>query len=57
MKGFFIFLAAVFLLLGALGYYLITHQNPDSIVVRMNGQWVVIKKEKEVAPAEKSHAP
>ncbi len=57
MKGFFVFLGVVFLLLGALGYYMITHQDPDSTVVRMNGKWVVIKKEKEAAPAEASHAP
>ena len=57
MKGFFVFLGVVFLLLGALGYYMITHQDPDSTVVRMNGKWVVIKKEKEAAPAEAPRAP
>ena len=57
MKGFFIFLGAVFLMLGAIGYYMIIHQDPDSTVVRMNGKWVVIKKEKETVPAATPHAP
>ena len=44
MRGFFIFLAVVLLGLGGIGYYMLTHQDPDATVVRMNGKWVVIKK-------------
>ena len=49
MKGFLIFLTGVFLLLGAVGYYMLTHQDPNSTVVRMNGKWVVIEKEHDKA--------
>ena len=49
MKGFLIFLTGVFLLLGAVGYYMLTHQDPNSTVVRMNGKWVVIEKEHDEA--------
>ena len=42
MKGFLLFLAFTFLLMGAIGYY--EMQHPDEIAVRQNGHWVTLKK-------------
>ncbi len=43
MKGFLIFLAFTFLLMGLIGYY--EMQHPDEIQVRQNGHWVTLKRE------------
>ena len=43
MKGFLIFLAFTFLLMGLIGYY--EMQHPDEIQVRRNGHWVTLKRE------------
>ena len=43
MKGFLIFLAVTFLLMGLIGYY--EMQHPDENQVRQNGHWVTLKRE------------
>jgi hypothetical protein len=52
MKGFLIFLAVTFLIIGAIGYY--EMQHPDEIKVRKDGQWVTIKRDALPKPTEKS---
>ncbi len=45
MKGFLIFLAVTFMIMGAIGYY--EMQHPDEIHVRQNGHWVTLKRVNE----------
>ena len=42
MKGFLIFLAITFMIMGAIGYY--EMQHPEEIHVRQNGHWVTLKR-------------
>ena len=57
MKGFLIFLAFTFLLMGLIGYY--EMQHPDEIQVRQNGHWVTLKREdlKKGSTQEAQRAP